>query len=54
MIHLSNYYYNDGLAKAGVRDLSGAIESLKNSLYYNKKNIIARNLLGLIDRKSVV
>lgn len=48
MIYLSNYYYNEGLAKANVRDMSGAIESLKNSLYYNKKNYVARNLLGLI------
>lgn len=44
----SNAYYNDALAKAGVRDLSGAIESLKVSLRFNKLNIDARNLLGLI------
>ena len=34
--------------KAGVRDLSGAIESLKLSLKFNKYHIEARNLLGLI------
>ena len=45
---ISNYYYNDGLDKAGVRDLSGAIESLKLSLKFNKYHIEARNLLGLI------
>ena len=44
----SNAYYNDALEKAGVRDLSGAIESLKISLRFNKLNIDARNLLGLI------
>ncbi|MBQ1392758.1 MAG: hypothetical protein IIY81_04330, partial [Lachnospiraceae bacterium] len=46
--NLSNQYYNDGLSKAYVRDLSGAIVSLKNSLQFNKYNTDARNLLGLI------
>ena len=45
---MSNYYYNDGLAKANVRDLSGAVLSLRCSLKYNKKNKEARNLLGLV------
>ncbi len=44
----SNGYYNNGLARAKVRDLSGAIISLKSSLELNKKNTNARNLLGLI------
>lgn len=44
----SNAYYNDALDKASVRNLSGAIESLKVSLRFNKLNIDARNLLGLI------
>lgn len=44
----SNYYYNIGYDKAVARDLSGAIESLNMSLRYNKKNIMTRNLLGLI------
>ena len=44
----SHYYYNIALDKVGVRDLSGAIESLKMSLRYNKSNTEARNLLGLI------
>ena len=48
IIYTSNYLYNDGLEKARVRDLSGAILSLKNSLWYNKDNLDARNLLGLI------
>ena len=45
---LSNFFYNDGLEKAGVRDLTGAIESLQQSLRMNKNNIDARNLLGLV------
>ena len=44
---MSNMLYNDGLAKANVRDISGAIFSLTESLKYNKRNIDARNLLGL-------
>lgn len=48
LISASNEFYNRGLEKAQVRDLSGAAEDLKNSLQINKKNIPARNLLGLI------
>ncbi len=44
----SNMYYNNGLTRAKVRDLSGAIVALKKSLELNKANINARNLLGLI------
>ena len=44
---LSKYWYNDGLKKARIRELSGAIESLQKSLLLNKKNVDARNLLGL-------
>ena len=44
----SNALYNDGLEKAKVRDLSGAVSSLRLSLKFNKRNIQARNLLGLI------
>lgn len=44
----SNMYYNLGLEKARVRDLSGAISALKKSLEFNKKNSDARNLLGLV------
>lgn len=46
--HQSNYWYNDGLEKAQIRDLSGAITSLRRSLQYNRENIAARNLLGLV------
>lgn len=48
IMSISNRFYNDGLEKAGVRDLSGAIISLRQSLKFNKHNIEARNLLGLV------
>lgn len=48
IIMASNAYYNDALGKAEVRDLSGAIESLRVSLRFYKLNIDSRNLLGLI------
>lgn len=48
IIMASNAYYNEGLKKATVRDLSGAVESLKISLRFYKRNIDARNLLGLV------
>lgn len=44
----SIYWYNDGLKKANIRDLSGAIISLRKSLQYNRNNSTARNLLGLV------
>lgn len=44
----SNMYYNKGLERAGVRDLSGAVQMLKKSLEMNKRNTVARNLLGLV------
>ena len=46
--HLSNLYYNQGLEKAEIRDLSGSIDLLLRSLKFNKLNIQARNLLGLV------
>lgn len=48
IIYVSNMFYNEGLEKAGVRDLTGAINSLRQSLKFNKNNIEARNLLGLV------
>ncbi|MGN0377597.1 MAG: tetratricopeptide repeat protein [Suilimivivens sp.] len=48
VIFMSNRFYNDGLEKATVRDLSGAIVSLRQSIKFNKNNIDARNLLGLV------
>lgn len=47
-IRISNIYYNMGLDKARNRNLSGAVVCLKKSLQFNKCNIDARNLLGLI------
>ncbi len=44
----ANLYYNEGLEKARVRDLSGAIVSLRQCLKLNKNHVEARNLLGLI------
>lgn len=46
--YAANSYYNRGLEKARERDLSGAAESLKRALQFNKYHTDARNLLGLI------
>ncbi len=48
LLYQSNYWYNDGLKKAQIYDLTGAISSLRKSLQYNRSNIAARNLLGLV------
>ncbi|MGN0430828.1 MAG: tetratricopeptide repeat protein [Lachnospiraceae bacterium] len=48
ILKISNMYYNEGLERAGVRDLTGAIISLRQSLKFNKNNVEARNLLGLV------
>lgn len=40
--------FNDGLEKAHVRDLSGAVTSLRRCLKLDKNNVDARNLLGLV------
>ena len=45
---ISNAFYNKGLERARIRDLSGAINMLKKSLEINKENTSARNLLGLV------
>ena len=37
-----------GLAKAGVRDLASAADYLRRSIKFDKRNINARNLLGLV------
>lgn len=47
-LQLSVRYYNQGLDKAQIRDLSGAIDLLRRSLKYDKRNLSARNLLGLV------
>ena len=46
--YLSKLYYNQGLEKASIRDLSGAVTCLRQSLTFDKRNIQARNLLGLV------
>ncbi len=48
IIYISNRFYNEGLERANVRDLTGAITSLRQSLKFNKNNVEARNLLGLV------
>ncbi len=48
IMYISNRFYNEGLEKANVRDLTGAVTSLRQSLKFNKNNIEARNLLGLV------
>lgn len=48
IIYISNRFYNDGLEKANVRDLTGAITSLRQCLKFDKNNVEARNLLGLV------
>jgi len=45
---MSQALYNKGLASAQVSDLSGAIDHLTRSVDVNKKNVEARNLLGLV------
>lgn len=48
IMYVSNMFYNEGLERAGVRDLTGAVSSLRQSLKFNKNNVEARNLLGLV------
>ncbi len=48
IIYISNRFYNEGLERANVRDLTGAVNSLRQSLKFNKNNVEARNLLGLV------
>ena len=48
IIFLSNQYYNEGLERAQVRDLTGAKEKLRQCLKMNKTHTQARNLLGLV------
>ena len=48
VVSASNIYYNEGLEKAKVRDLSGAVASLRQCLKLDKNHVDARNLLGLV------
>ena len=45
IIRISNLLYNQGLEKAQVRDLSGAISCLKRSLKFNKENTDVTDIL---------
>ena len=45
---ISARFYNRALEMAHDSDLSGAISELKKSIAFNKNNINARNLLGLV------
>lgn len=47
-LNTADYYYNIGLEKAQMHDLSGAEIYLKKALTYNKSHKNARNLLGLV------
>lgn len=47
IIRISNLLYNEGLEKALIRDMKGAVTCLQRSLKFNKENTDARNLLGL-------
>ena len=48
ILEAANRKYNEGLEKAQVRDLSGAVVCLKQCLKLNKEHVDARNLLGLV------
>ena len=48
LTRIANAYYNLGLERAQLSDLSGAAELLKRSLRFDKYQTDARNLLGLI------
>lgn len=48
IMYAAEFAYNEGLERAKVRDLSGAIDCLRRCLKYNKQHIDARNLLGLV------
>ena len=54
VISVSNFYYNDGLEKANVRDLSGAIVSLTECLKLNKFNIEKETFTQYYDKDGLV
>lgn len=45
---IANRFYNLGLERARLRDLTGAADYLKKSLRFDKYQMNARNLLGLV------
>lgn len=48
IFNISVRLYNDALEKAQKNDFSNAITLIEKSLYFNKNNTEARNLLGLL------
>lgn len=48
IFNISVRLYNEALQKAKNKDFSNAIHLIEKSLYFNKNNIEARNLLGLL------
>ena len=40
IVYHSNYWYNDGLRKAQIRDMSGAIASLRRRLQFNRERCV--------------
>lgn len=48
VMEAANRKYNEGLDKAQIRDLTGAVTALKQCLKLNKEHVDARNLLGLV------
>ncbi len=48
---ISNEFYNRGLKKALVKDITGALKELEKSIAYDKNNYYARNLAGLCYRE---
>lgn len=46
--NISDYNYNKALDLVNISDISGAIECLRKSIQFDKKNYQARNLLGLL------
>lgn len=48
IFNISVRLYNEALQKANNKDFSNAISLIEKSLYFNKNNTEARNLLGLL------
>ncbi len=46
-VNISNKFYNKGLNYAKLDNMTSAIESLEQSVLFDKSNFYARNLLGL-------
>ena len=46
---VSAFFYNKGLRQAKEHDFYNAEKSLRKSIKFNKRNVEARNLLGLIN-----